>query len=399
MSGKSGDQRVRFLMSENLKIGIIGGGPSGSMSAILLAKKGHQVTIFEKRQTINRKLCGEYLCPQGVELLEKHQLKEKICHEFLPLNGMVLSSPQGIVVECTFPETKQKWNGISLNRQIFDQRLLNEAHENNVEIKYGSNIKSISKTTNGWSLGSENFEFFDFDFLIAADGKVSSVAKMLSHSAKLDTSRVAIHCYLPRKKFFNLRFGEMHIFNDGSYCGIDPINDDEVNVSFVFNVEKVKSNNLHQLCNQYLFQSKRLVEMFGEIPSDAEMKTITPLKNVNTFIAGNALAYVGDASGFIDPLTGEGIYNALLSADILVSALSAEEDLEIALKLYKKNKNKIQFQKKILNHAFQFVIRRPKICWLIALFIQKKKVRADLFVGIIGNIYSPFHGFIKMIMA
>ena len=202
-----------------------------------------------------------------------------------------------------------------------------------------------------------------------------------------------------RKKYFNLRFGEMHIFKDGSYCGLDPINDDEVNVSFVFNVEKVKSNNLRQLCNQYLSQSKRLVEMFGEIPTDAEMKTITPLKNVNTFIAGNALAYVGDASGFIDPLTGEGIYNALLSADILVSALSAEEDLEKALKLYKKNKNKIQFQKKILNHTFQFVIRRPKLCWLIALFIQKKKARADLFVGIIGNIYSPVHGFIKMILA
>ena len=375
-------------MSAKLKIGIIGGGPSGSMSAILLAKKGHQVTIFEKRLIINRKLCGEYLCPQGVELLERHQLKEKMCHEFLPLKGMVLSSPQGIVVECSFPETNQKWNGISVNRQIFDQRLLDEAQENNVEIKYGHNIKSISKTKNGWNLGSESDENFEFDFLIAADGKVSSVAKILSHSAKLDTSRVAIHCYLPRKKYFNLRFGEMHIFKDGSYCGLDPINDDEVN-----------SNNLRQLCNQYLSQSKRLVEMFGEIPTDAEMKTITPLKNVNTFIAGNALAYVGDASGFIDPLTGEGIYNALLSADILVSALSAEEDLEKALKLYKKNKNKIQFQKKILNHTFQFVIRRPKLCWLIALFIQKKKARADLFVGIIGNIYSPVHGFIKMILA
>ena len=191
----------------------------------------------------------------------------------------------------------------------------------------------------------------------------------------------------------------MHIFKDGSYCGIDPINDDQVNVSFVFNVEKVKSNNLHQLCNEYLTQSKRLVEMFGEIPSDADIKTITPLKNVNTFVAGNALAYVGDASGFIDPLTGEGIYNAILSSDILASALNAEEDLEQALKLYKKNKNKIQFQKKILNYLFQFVIRRPKLCWLIATFIQKKKKRADLFVGIIGNIYSPIFGFVKMILA
>ncbi|MGZ3809918.1 MAG: NAD(P)/FAD-dependent oxidoreductase, partial [Bacteriovorax sp.] len=328
-------------MKAKLKIGIIGGGPSGSMAAILLAKNGHQVTLFEKRETIPRRLCGEYLCPQGVELLDKYQLKEKLCKDFLPLKGMVLSSPQGIVVECTFPVTYKAWVGVSVNRQNFDKNLLDEASKNNVEIKYGTTIKSILKVSRGWSLQSCGDEKFECDLLIAADGRVSSVAKMLSHSAKLDTSRVAIHCYLPRKNFLHFRYGEMHIFKDGSYCGIDPINDDEVNVSFVFNVEKVKSNNLHQLCNEYLKQSKRLVEMFGEIPLDADLKAITPLKNVNTFVAGNALAYVGDASGFIDPLTGEGIYNALLSSHLLAKAINTESDLEVALSLYKKNKKKI----------------------------------------------------------
>lgn len=385
-------------MKTKLKIGIIGGGPSGSMSAILLAKLGHEITIFERRDTIPRRLCGEYLCPQGVELLQTLNLK-KLINEFLPIKGMVLSSPQGIVVECSFPQTNQSWEGVSVNRQKFDSNLLLEASKNNnVKIKYGTLIKNVSKIKTGWNLESEA-ESFQFDLLIAADGRVSSVAKMLSHSAKLNTSRIAIHCYLPRKKYLNLRYGEMHIFKDGSYCGIDPIRDDEVNVSFVFDADKIKSNNLHQLCNAYLVQSERLVKMFGEIPRDADLKTVTPLSNINTHIAGNNLAYVGDASGFIDPLTGEGMYFAILSAKILADAIESEQNLEVALDRYKKNKNRIQFQKKILNTAFQSVIKSPTLCWLIAKFIEKKKARADFFIGIIGNIYTPINGLVKMILA
>jgi flavin-dependent dehydrogenase len=385
-------------MKKPLKIDFFGGGPSGSMSALLLSKEGHKVTLYEKRTTIPRRLCGEYLCPRGVELLESYQLYEKLCGEFLPVEGMILSSPQEIIVKCSFPKTNREWTGVSLNRMLFDQNLLNEAQSNHVDIKYGTLVKKLMKTDSGWILATEKEES-EFDLVIAGDGRVSSIAKMLSHAGKLDTSRVAVHFYLPRKQFLGSRFGEMHIFQDGSYCGIDPINDNEVNVSFVFNVEKVKSNNLHELCNRYLMDSKRLVEMFGKIPLDVEMKTITPLKNINNFIAGDALAYVGDASGFIDPLTGEGIYNALLSAHLLVSSIKEEIDLDRALKKYKKVKGQVQFQKKILNTFFQSVIKSPKMCFVIAKVIQSNSKRADSFIGIIGNIYTPIGGFVKMILA
>jgi flavin-dependent dehydrogenase len=381
-----------------LNVGIIGAGPAGSMAGLLLSKSGHSVTIFEKRAEIPRRLCGEYLCPQGVELLEKNKLKDKLLKDFLPLYGMVLSSPQGIVVDCTFPKTNKLWSGVSVNRQKFDNLLIEEAKKCNAKYLLNTNIKNLKKIENRWQLFSDENEF-NFDLVIAADGRVSSVAKSLNHSDKMDTSRVALHCYLPRKKYLNLRYGEMHIFEDGSYCGLDPINDDEVNVSFVIDVEKVRSNNLHELCNKYLKQSKRLIEMFDLIPNEVEIKTITPLKNVNHFIAGDGLAYVGDASGFIDPLTGEGIYNALLSSQLLSEAINSCFDLESALALYKKNKKKLQFQKKVLNTSFQFVIKSPLLCYLIAKFIQKKKERADLFIGIIGNIYTPINGLLKMLIA
>ena len=384
-------------MKKKLKIGIIGAGPSGSMAGLLLARLGHHITILEKRSSISRKVCGEYLCPQGVELLETYQLKDTICQDFLPLNGMILTSPQGISVECNFPSEQKVWFGISLNRQIFDSRLLNEALNMGAEIKYNELVKNLSKQGDQWTVVTESHNHYKFDLIIAADGRVSTVAKILNHSSKLVTNKIAIHFFMPRKKYLNLRLGEMHIFKDGSYCGLDPINDDEVNISFVFDTKKIAHKNLNQLCNHYISKSKRLFEMFQTIPQNVEIKTTTPLKNKNTFIAGNGIAYIGDSAGFIDPLTGEGIYNALLSAHLLVKAIEVEENLEKALTLYKKNKNQVQFQKKVLNTIFQSVIKSPIICWSIAKYLNKKRERADIFIGIIGNIYSPVNGFFKML--
>ena len=379
-----------------MKIAIVGGGPAGSMAALLLSKAGHQVTLFEKRDSIPVRLCGEYLCPRGVELLDQYQLTENFCMDFLPLEGMILNSPQQLSVECSFPKTSKKWKGLSLNRQTFDRRILAEAEKFGADVKMGTSIRHVERGADlKWSLLTDKGSYFCY-LLIAADGRVSSVAKILGHAAKIDTSRVAVHFYLPKKKFHNVRFGEMHIFNDRSYCGLDPIQDDHVNVSFVFDAEKMKGRELRQLCNSYLKQSSRLTEMFGIISDEIDIKTITPLTSKNTFVAGHGLAYLGDASGFIDPLTGEGIYNALLSAHLLNEALSEKKDLGGSLSLYKNNKRKIQFQKKILNHIFQFVIRSPILCLMIAKFLQTKTKRADSFIGIIGNIYTPVNGLLKM---
>jgi flavin-dependent dehydrogenase len=385
-------------VNKKLKIGIVGAGPAGSFTSLLLSRQGHDVVVFEKKSIITRRLCGEYLCPKGVELLENYQLKEKFCENFLLLNGMILASPDEIVVSCDFPQTQKSWSGIALNRELFDQRIIDEAKKNGVAINLNTTVNSIYKQNEKWII-STNEEQVVVDLLIAADGRGSNIAKILGHSAKIDTSRIAIHFYLPRNSFQGLRYGEMHIFNDGSYCGLNPINDNEVNVSFVVDSSKLKGNNLHDICNNYLRSSKRLKKMFGEISEGVDLKVVTPLINKNLFVAGDGLAYVGDASGFIDPLTGEGIYNALLSGHLISETIKNETTLKDALKVYHKSKKRIQFQKKVLNQIFQNVIKKPLLCHYIALFISKKAARANYFIGIIGNIYSPITGLLKMLLA
>lgn len=249
-----------------------------------------------------------------------------------------------------------------------------------------------------WLVSTEQ-ETFQYDLLIAADGRQSKIGHLLGHLKKINTDRVALHCYLPRKTERGLRLGEMHILENGRYCGLDPVSDNSVNFSIVCESSALKGSLPEEIINHAIKNSQRLSMMFDQISGNEEIRIVTTLKNNNSFIAGNRLAYVGDAAGFIDPLTGEGIYNALLSALLLSESLKKENTLNQALLNYKRKKVFLSFQKNMINHFFQFLIKRPVLIRLTVKFLRKSPERANHFIGIVGNIHTPIMGIIKMLRA
>lgn len=382
-----------------LSIGIIGAGPAGSMLAYHMSVQGHNVQLLERKTLTERKICGEYLCPKGVELLSQLNLLDKLCSGFDSLHGMVLVSPDNDIIPSYFPKPCGSEKGLSVNRQVFDQRLLQLAVDQGAILRSGFTVTAAVKSIENKWLVKANDETFEFDLLIAADGRQSKIGHLLGHIKQINTERAALHCYLPRKIDRGLRLGEMHILDGRSYCGLDPISDDEVNFSIVCDSERLKHEKPKDIINQAIKNSQRLSLMFDPISKCEQIRTVSSLRNKNSFIAGNDLAYVGDAAGFIDPLTGEGIYNALFSSTILAECLNKYETTDLALKLYKKKKKVLSFQKNVLNHFFQFLIRRPLLIRLTVKFLKKSPERANNFIGIIGNIYNPITGFVKMLKA
>ena len=397
---------MSFKIIKNSKpsIGVVGAGPAGAMAAYLLASEGYSVTLFERRKEVERKVCGEYLCPEGVRLLRELNLLDKLCGGFSELQGMVLVSPTDVVIPSYFPKKANvnAENGLSLNRKTFDQNILKLAVDHGAKLLKDKTIVSAHQTSVGsWEILDTNQDKYGFDLLIVADGRQSKIGHSLGHLKAVDTKRAAIHCYLSRKTNRGLRLGEMHILKDNGYCGLDPISDDEVNFSIVCDSKKLKKETPVSIINSAISNSKRLSAMFDllDVKKSNDIKIVSSLKNKNLFIAGNNLAYVGDAAGFIDPLTGEGIYNALLSSRLLATNILSSSNLEIALANYKKQKKKLSFQKNLLNHFFQFLIRKPLLVNLTARYLKKSPERADQFIGIIGNVHSPVVGFIKMLAA
>lgn len=396
---------MKVKKTKTIKIAIVGAGPAGSFSAYLLKSLGHEVHLFEQKTELKRRVCGEYLCPMGVNILKKHGLAKPLLLDFKSLNGMVLNDVKNDrVIKTYFPIVTNSSMGASINRKVFDDRLLTLAKQNQVLYHPNHKLLKIQTLANGYKLFFDNGEKnaldvgIDFDFLVAADGRNSHIARLLKHSPKVNSERVALHAYLPRKKERGLRLGEMHIFKDGSYCGLNPVNDDEVNFSIVCDSKEVSNKaQIVDFMNKKIRESKRLNEMFDPITNPDQIKTSSPLTHKNFFIAGKNLAYVGDAAGFIDPLTGEGIANALLSADLLYSSLVEHNELSLALAHYKQTKKKANLQKYILNTVFQYVIRKPILVSLISGFLQKNENRANTFIGIIGNIFTPIEGAMRLL--
>lgn len=391
--------KITALNQKKLSIGIVGAGPSGALLGYFLSSQGHNVKILERKKETERKICGEYLCPKGVELLEELNLFDRVCKGFDPLYGMVLVSPHDEVIPTYFPRPKNEERGLAVNRQIFDQNILQLAIDHGVTLLSDTTVNNVLKNENGKWIAVTDSEQYEFDLLVAADGRQSKIGHTLGHIKEINTKRVALHCYLPRKIDRGQRLGEMHIFENGSYCGLDPISDDEVNFSIVCDSIKLKNEKPNDIINDSIKNSKRLSAMFDLITDQTKVRIVTCLKNNNSFIAGDDLAYVGDAAGFIDPLTGEGMYNALLSSTLLARSIAESETVNKALHLYKVRKIKIGLHKSILNHFFQILIRSPFLINLTVRFLKKSQDRANQFIGIIGNIHGPVTGLIKMLKA
>jgi menaquinone-9 beta-reductase len=364
---------------------IIGAGPAGLMLAIKLRKLNLEVLVLDRLPHIKRKVCGEYLCPKGVELLEREDLLP-LLNDFPTITGMNLFSPKGKRIESHFIK-----EGRALNRAIFDQRLCEKALSLGVKVKFDQQIIKIDfdKDRSHHVIESQHGEHYTSKLLVGADGRSSFVAKHFGlniESHDHEGKKIALHLHA-RTKHSNSRQGEMHLFTEGDYIGLDPSDEHMMNITLVCDQQKLKGKKPKELLLYYLEKSESLKGKFVVDDQD-KVEMVYPLSHKTSTVAKKNVALVGDAASFIDPLTGEGIYQALLSATLLATNYPS-------LELYRKAYRATFRQKKNLNTFFQFFIRRENLLEIFASLLQRSQRLADIFINIIGNIYTPTQGFIK----
>jgi flavin-dependent dehydrogenase len=379
-----------------VSINIVGAGPAGSLAAWLLAQQGHQVQVFERSTyPIKGKICGEYLCPTGVNLIKSLKLGGLI-GDYPKVLGMNIFDSLGLMVPTNFPGGQV---GISLRRDQFDNDLIQKAMEAGVIFHFGHSVWQIHEEGNSIFLHTHTPEkqekVFESELLIGADGRQSIVGTYINAKKKHHAGRVAIHGYLNTPIGALNHHGEMHLFNDGAYCGLNPVSNNLCNFSIVCEgkiVSSMKKSGISSVVKYYVDQSIRLKELFsGQINQghfNIQGGITNPVGSLSN-LKGNVVL-IGDAAGFIDPLTGEGIYHALLTAKLYCEKLLISKSFQTCANHYHDKVDSIYAAKEKVNYLFQWLIKRPTFCHLISKFLNRRKVARDAFVGLIGNIYTPF---------
>lgn len=376
---------------------ILGGGPAGGLAALLFARAGFSVVLCEAHKVLPDRVCGMYLCPAGVALLERLGLRERLTAQAPVLRGMVLVAPNLERLETFFPgDEGGADHGLSVRRPKLDNDLLEIAHEQGATVRMGSRPLKVERGAGGWIAEMPRGERVTARLLVGADGRKSATARMLGLALPVRRTRTAMHIDTPARRPVS-SLGELHVFDDGAYVGLNPISEGLMNFGMACDPEALRGTSVLDFINARIERSPYLREAVEPLPPEAKPGTTFPINARVRTAAVHDAALVGDASGYIDPLTGEGIFGALWTADELVrSVIEGWSDLPAALARYARARAQRQRLKCALCELFQQIITRPHLANGVHWLLSRKQAVADSFMGIIGNSYSPSRGFARI---
>ena len=290
---------------EIFDVAVVGGGPAGSSCAAFCAANGLRVVLIEREKFPREKVCGDCLNPECRPILRR-----------LDIDQRIRASPHGVVDWVEFINVRNRNLRIDLprgenaeiaiKRSAFDSILLDRARELGAEVREASTLTSIEKSDDAWKVTTgEATAAFGVRVLVGADGRNSTVARLLGLLPHVAKERVALQAHIPLPCGFGNRVVLQLL--PGGYSGQAPVNDSELNLCLVGKPKSIRA--LQDWGTQYF-----------NLPSTQSWRTITPLTRSALPPARENVLFVGDAARVVEPFTGEGIFYALRSGELAAAA-------------------------------------------------------------------------------
>ena len=157
---------------------IAGGGPAGALAAIILARAGARVRLFERARFPRHKLCGDTLNPGALAVLARHVDTTALVAGSDDIHGMLLTGPGGVAVRALYGAGLA---GRAVTRSVFDEWLLRQAVDAGARVEEGVAVKgalvSAGRVSGVTVAGRESGEVaHEGRLVIAADGRRSTLA-------------------------------------------------------------------------------------------------------------------------------------------------------------------------------------------------------------------------------
>ncbi|MGB6460887.1 MAG: NAD(P)/FAD-dependent oxidoreductase [Candidatus Acidiferrum sp.] len=292
-------------MGQETDVFVVGGGPAGIATAIAARTKGLRVIVADGAKPPIAKACGEGLLPEAVAWLDEFGVKLSESDGW-KLRGIRFEDGR-VSVSGNLPDGQ----GIGVRREVLHQRMVERARECGVSFLWETPVAGLEQgmvTAGGKEIRAR--------WIVGADGGRSRVRRWSGlESSEAQRNRFAIRRHYrlaPWSDFTEIHWGEeMQAY-------VTPVGAQEICVVLIS-----KTPNLS--FDESMSAFPKLAGRFhGASVASTERGAVTSMFQLKRVYRGN-VALVGDASGSVDAITGEGIALSFMEAAALADALAAED--------------------------------------------------------------------------
>lgn len=371
---------------------VVGGGPAGCAAGMRLARRGYRVRLLEKAILPRDKPCGEYLSPGAVQALQALGVWDAVAAAQPELlRGFSLYAPSGQSFSATFPAHLL---AASMPRLMLDSVLFQCARDAGVCIHEGTHVTGVQRTGTTMRVTVRTGETFTARLVIAADGIRSTIGQRLGLLRQQRSHRrIALVTHLRGVREVGA-MGEMHIGRVG-YCGIGAAGNGLTNVALVVPVSEAPHLRSDPMA-YYRVMLQTLPGLAARV-RDAEpvkpLMAIGPLHYQAKTNVAPGLMLVGDAAGYYDPFTGQGVHRALRSAEIAVevahTALQADDTSPERLCSYDRQRRQAFAGKRLIEQVIQQLIARPSLANRLARALHTHPDLANQLLLVTGDYLPP----------
>ena len=336
---------------------IVGAGPAGTSAALFGNRLGLKTLLLDKSAFPRDKTCGDALSGKSVKILDDLDLVEGVNNlDGSIIQRIIFANPKHSECELLLDKSLNKQHishGYVIPRSIFDNYMFEKA-KNVSDAEEGFTVNDLLFEGNrvigvkGKSVDGSEKEFRG-NLILGADGPNSIVSKKVGlYQMDMDHTAVGIRCYYENVKDLTDQI-ELHYVEEinPGYFWIFPSGKNRANigVGLLKSIVKKEGRNLSEIMINIINSDNFKYRFSDAILLEKPTGWNLPLGSIKRKNHGEGFLLLGDAAGLVDPFTGEGIGNAMVSGQIAAeTAAQAKEKNDFSKKYLKK------YDKKLWNH-------------------------------------------------
>ncbi|QXC61503.1 geranylgeranyl reductase family protein [Aquihabitans sp. G128] len=303
---------------------IVGAGPAGAAAAITLAEAGRRVVLVDKATFPRDKICGDGLTTGALRLLERLGVEPAAVGSWTPVEDIHVSSPSRHVATFPLPRGRGAY-AVVTRRMDLDAAIVDRARAVGVQVVEGAEVVGAEERGDRVVLGLADGSTVAAPYVIAADGMWSPLRKLLG---------TAVPGYLGEWHAFRQYFRhtgpqarQLWVWFEPDllpgYAWSFPLPDGGANVGFgIQRGAKIATKEMKALWPELLARPHIAAVLGPDAePESRHQAWPIPARVDDITLAAGRVLWVGDAAAATDPMTGEGIGQALQTGVLAAEAV------------------------------------------------------------------------------